>query len=331
MTVYNTAYDTTACNNSRGLAKIVNAIQEARFRDYLPVADGIVYVESTSAASNEIQAFKHALYISKHHSTEIQHSNEMKLEPYLAMDVRAAGRYNRGIGSGDMVAADSFKITNSTLYKNLVLRAALTGLWLSNGPNAFRSITPTAMAVYASWISETVSFRYSLDPQAKIELMILAAIFYTSNHVEGIEFDKAGEGRYLSSIANALRVGVADVARIYDVTKVIGSLEEFCVKTKAFLGNVRLENLSAGIMVALMGGTWGGDNAPELTAVALEHPPTWISLLFEAYTNTAMRKVGLSKICERRQYQDGLSKLAMVIKTLAPESVGLLGQQSIAF
>jgi hypothetical protein len=321
MTVYNTAYDTTACNNYQ-MGKVIDAIQEARLRDWLPQADSVLYVESSTGACSAVTAFKHPLYISKIHSTDIRHSNENRVQPFLAMDVRASGRMDAISGQ--------FKITNSSMYKNMLYRSALTSLWLTNGPNAFRSITPVAMAVFSSWVAETIGFRYNLDPKARIETMIIAAIFYTSNHVEGVEFDKANEARYLSAIANALKANVADVARIYDVTKAIGSIEEFCAKVKVFLNNVRLDNLNHGVLVSLMGATWGGDNHVELCAVALEHPPTWISLLLEAHTNMAMKKVGLSKIAERRQYQDGLGKLAQVIKSMAPDTAGKLVEKAIS-
>lgn len=315
MTVYNTAYDTTACKNYR-MAKVVDAVQEAQLREYLPAADGVAFVESSSGALGAVPAFKHALYISDHHATEIQHSNEMKFKPFLAMDLRAAGRMDPASGQ--------FKVKAGTMYKNLVIRAALSSLWLTSGSGAFRSFSPMAMGVFASWIAETVGFRYHLDPKARADLMVTAAIFYQSNHIEGIAFDKNNEARYLTGIATALtafKVNVTEVARIYDQTQAIGSVEDFCTKVKAVLGDVRLENLNAGVLISLMGATWGGDNAPELCAVALEHPPTWLSLLYEAHTNQALRKVGLSKICERRQYQDGLQKLASSLKLMVPESM----------
>ena len=323
MTVYNTAYDTTACNNYR-MGKVVDAIREAEVRDWMASGDGVKFIERQDGAQGAIPAFKHALYISKHHPTEVQHSNEMKMNPLLAMDVRAAGRVDPATGQ--------FKVRNGTMYKNLLYRASLASLWLTSGPSAFRAVSPMAMAVFASWVSETVGFRYTLDPKARMDLMIVAAIFYQSNHLEGVEFDKNNEARYLTGIANALsafRVNVTEVARIYDITKAIGSAEEFCTKAKVVLNNVKLENFNAGVLISLMGGTWGGDNAPELCAVALEHPPTWISLLYEAHTNQAVRNVGLAKICERRQYQEGLKKLAVSLKLLAPDVTTLLTDKAV--
>jgi hypothetical protein len=315
MTVYNTAYNTTACNNFR-MEKAVSAVQEAQIRDYMSDRDGVMYVDSNHGAQGVVPAFKHALYVSKHASSDIRHAPDARNAAFLAMDVRAAGRYD--------VEKGRFKVTNGTMYKNLVYRAALTSLWLTNGPNVFRNVTPTALSIFAAWVSEAVGFRYNLDPKARIDVMVIAGIFYQSNHVEGIEFDNANENRYIALIGNALKVNVTEVMKIYNITKAISSIEDFCNKVKLYLNNVRLENLNAGMLVAMMGSTWAGDNAPELVAVALEHPPTWLSLLYEAHTNMALKKVGLSKICERRQYQDGLPKIELILKTSMPETVAML-------
>lgn len=317
MTIYHTAYQTTACADFR-MESTVNAVLEAKVRDPLIVADGVAYVDASNGAQGEIKAFRHALYIQKHTSAKDWHgaAQTNPLDPFLAMDVRPAGRFDAQSGA--------FKITNATMYKHMVMRAALSSVWLSSGPNAFRQITPVATSIFASWIAEAIGFRYNLDPKTRIDLMILAGIFYQSNHIDGIEFDKGNEARYLAAIANALKINIAEVGRIYAQTKAIGSIEDFCQKAKTVAGNVRLENLNAGVLISLMGATWAGDNRVEITAVAMEHPPTWIALLYEALTNAALKKVGLSKIVERRQYAEGLERLGQVLKSVANESTTLV-------
>lgn len=316
MTIYNTAYQTTACAGHR-MAPVVDAVLEAKVRDFLTTADGVVYVDGTTGATSQVKAFKHALYIHKHTNPQDQRGAQTTaFEPILAMDVRTTGRFDSTTGR--------FKVTNSTMYRNLVYRAALSSVWLTNGPAMFRNITPMATGIFAAWLAEAIGFKYALDPKAKIELMVVAGLFYQSNHTEGVAFDKGNEARYIASVANALKVGQADVARIYNQTQAILSIEDFCDKAKQVLGNVRLENLNHGVLLTLMGSSWSGDNAPELCAVAMEHPPTWISLIYEAATNMALKKVGLSRIVERAQYKDGLERLKQMLKSMAPESTNLI-------
>jgi hypothetical protein len=52
-------------------------------------------------------------------------------------------------------------------------------------------------------------------------------------------------------------------------------------------------------LFTVLGGTWFGANAKELVAVALEHPPTWISILLAAFTERSFRNSQLGKLAER--------------------------------
>lgn len=309
MSVYNTAYETTACANFR-MERTVEAIKEARLRDWLPHTDSVLRIEATTGASSAIPAFNHPLYIGAHDLNILKSSPDQQLEAFLAVDVRPTGRYDSIQGR--------FNVTNSTAYMGRMYRAALTGIWLTQGPNAVRSITPMAMGVYATWVAEAIGFRYNLDPKARYDLTILAAIFYASNHVDGAEFEKSQENRQIAGIANALKFNITDVEVAYNNVKLISSVEDFCGKVKSYLNNVRMVDFNAGVFLAIMYSTWFGDNSKENVAVALEHPPTWISLLFEAFTNTMMKKTAIARICERRQYKDGLEQMVRTLRTLAP-------------
>ncbi len=309
MSVYNTAYDTTILATTR-MQKTVDAIKEARLRDWLSSSDSVLRVESTVGASAAVPAFNHPLYIGQHSVDVLKSSPDQQLEAFLAVDVRPTGRYDS--------VQDKFIVTNSTAYLGRLYRASLTSIWLTQGPNAIRNITPMAMGVYAAWIAETVGFRYGLDPKARYDLTILAAIFYASNHVEGLEFPKDQENRQIAGIANALKFSINDVMEVYNNVKLINSIEDFCTKAKSYLNNVRLTELNSGVFLAIMYSTWFGADSKENVGVALEHPPTWIAILMEAYSNTMMKKSKIAIICERRQYKDGLELLMRSVHTLAP-------------
>lgn len=311
MTIHRTAYDTTACSGHQ-INRIKDAIAEARVRDYLPIKDDTAQVFSTRGAQAPIPAFNHPLLIAK--------ENGEAGEALLAVDIRPAVKEDQNVTNSDICGSGMYRVTNGTVYRSRLYRAALNAVWLKEGPGALRSITPMAMSVFASWISETIARRYALDPKTQYNLMILAGIFYSSNHFEGLEYDKAQENRHLSGIANALRVELPDVLTAYDSVKLILSMEDFCNKAKSYLNNVRLEELNSGVLIALMKGTWVGDNAAENVAVALEHPPTWLAILLEGYTNKTIKFTTIAKICERRHYHDGLEMLVRAVKALAPQT-----------
>lgn len=314
MTIHKTAYSTTICDGFR-MERTLDAIREANIREYMQPFDSCIALRTTRGAIGAVPAFNHPIYLGEGQRHTIDNHNG----PLLAVDLRPACRTDRRAGQ-IMSSSEEFSVINTTLYKARLYRGALNSVWIQQGPAALRSITPMAMSVFASWVSETLGRRYGLDPRTQYDLMILAAIFYSSNHVDGLEFDKMVENRQLAAISTSLKVSVEDVIKAYDTTKLILSTEDFCNKVKNYLNNIRLEELNTAILVQLMAGTWYGDNAPENAAVALEHPPTWLALLLEAYTNTAMKRSNIARICERRQYHEGLEQLVRAVKALAPDT-----------
>ena len=54
-----------------------------------------------------------------------------------------------------------------------------------------------------------------------------------------------------------------------------------------------------------MGNTWFGANAKEILAVALEHPPTWLSLVYIALKERSYKNTSLAKIALRYALNKG--------------------------
>lgn len=322
MTIHHTAYTTTVCDGFKEqVRKIVDAIREAQAREYLQPIDLCLAIRTTTGAVGAVPAFNHPMYLGKeetYRGSDKSHTIHNYESILLAVDLRPACRTERN--NGVLGSNNEFRVVNSLMYKSRLYRAALNTVWIQQGPAAIRTLTPMAMSVFASWVSETLSRRYGLDPATQYNLMILAAIFYSSNHYDGLEYDKVTENRQLAAIATSLKVDLNDVLKAYDSTKLILSISDFCKKAREYLNNVRLEELDVGIMIQLMKGTWFGDNAAENVAVALEHPPTWLSLLLEAYTYTSMKNSIIARICERRQHKEGLEQLVRSVKALCPET-----------
>lgn len=311
MTVYNTAYDTTACSvYNSAIKKIADAIAEARLRDWVPASDGLLLIQSSKGAQGQVPAFNHPIYIGKHGAEHLRTHAEEQLDAFIAVDVRPAGRMEIEPGNGGVLGAGKYKVVNDTIYKSRMYRGGLTKLWITQGTRMFRNMAPVALPIYATWLTEAISFRYQLDPQTKYQLLILAGLFYMSNHIDGLEFENGdAERRMLSWVANGLKLHLGDVNDMYKKSGIITSIADFCAKAISITENIRLKELNAGVLTSIVGSTWMGDNRVENLAVALEHPPTWIGIVLEAYTNKMLRKATISTICERTQYRDGLEQL----------------------
>lgn len=315
MTVYNTAYDTTACSvyNTK---KIVDQIAEARLRDWVPASDGLLLIQSSKGVQGQVPAFNHPVYIGTHGAEHLRVSAELQLDAFIAIDVRPAGRMEINPGEGAVLGSGKYKVVNETIYKSRMYRGGLTKLWIAQGSKMLRNMAPVALPIYATWLTEAMSFRWQLDPKTKYDLLILAGLFYMSNHVSGLEFENSDtERRMLAWVAHGLKLHLPDVLDMYKKSGIITSTADFCAKAIAITDNIRLKELNAGVLIATVGSTWNGDNKVENLAVALEHPPTWIGICLEAYTNKMLRQATISSICERRQFQEGLKQLLQNAKT----------------
>lgn len=167
------------------------------------------------------------------------------------------------------------------------------------GINYLRDISDLPMTVYASWISENVGRRFSLDHGAQYRLMLLSAIqYYGYFHLGPLDDDL--KNRAAIRISRALRASAQDVLGILDEMEEFGNITEFCRLVREVVGSVRLQNFDVGLLFTILGGTWLGYNAREIACVALEHPPTFISMVNMACNERGFSASPFSKLVQRK-------------------------------
>ena len=282
--LFKTAYETTACVGYR-LDKTINSLNIAFINgDTTIVPNYNIYaLNGGSATANDVPAFAHPLSIL------------IDGEERLFIDTRSFGKFD--------INQNEFKVNNQVDYDLLLTRAKLNDIWINHKPQWLRDVSPAPIAIFASWISESVGRRFALDPKEQFDLGILAAIFYISLFSESVEIDEHDKLRMINSITRALRASAEDVITILDKVSVVSNVFEFCSKAEEVTKSIRLKELNPGVLFTILGGTWYGTNAKEIVAVAVEHPPTWIAILLSAYTERTFRSSQLAKITERTSYK----------------------------
>ncbi len=285
MTVHKTAYDTTACSGFV-IHKTVNELEKACISGWLSYIDG-TNIRRIENDSPSIPAFAHPMLA-------MNHTNK---EEFLSVDLRGYGKFDPH--------QSVFVVRNEIEYRQAIRRAELNYIWVKDDPKLLRDISPLPLAVYSSWVSEAVAKRYALDPREQLNLAILAAIFYNcqfSNNQEPNEHEKM---RMVNAITRALRASAQDVLTIVDKFPHIANVTEFCAAAYEATASVRLKELNVGMLFSIVGNTWfGGTNAKELVAVALEHPPTWLTILLSAYSERSFKNSTITKITERSGNKD---------------------------
>jgi hypothetical protein len=79
----------------------------------------------------------------------------------------------------------------------------------------------------------------------------------------------------------------------------IKSITDFCNKVPQILENIRLNDFNLGVLLTIIANSWYGLNSREILAVALEHPPTWCSLVYGSLTERTFKNSMIARVAER--------------------------------
>lgn len=286
MSIHQTAYDTVACRGSI-LRKTTEALQAAEINGSLmPLPESFVQqVRGGNTWLDAVPAFSHPMLFEDRQGV-------MR----LAVDVRPFGTWN--------AQQHEFHVRNKVDYDLTAARARLNEIWLEHSPSLLRDISTAPLFIYSSWLSEAITRRFALDPREQLDLAIVSGVFYCSLFTDAKELGEPEKMRVVAAITRALRCSAEDVLAVVDQVSVIGDVHEFCLRAAEVTKSVRLKELNAGVLFAIVGGTWFGFNARELAAVAIEHPPTWIAMLIAAFNERSFKNSALSKLSERTASKD---------------------------
>lgn len=274
--LYPTAYETIA---AKGYVtkNIELAIQRALITGQVRSEGDIIIVEQ----GTEIAPFNHPLLV------------EYDKRKYIAIDVRT------------MVSAlDHFniKVSNKAAYELLLKRAKLNNIWVNHSPSYLMNITDQVMVTYAKWISENITKRFALNPRDQAIIEVLAATFFLSlfSNAESATWEEENKILTLNKLSRNFRYGSDLLSQVVmGINKPMESLDDLVSQIKQTSDNVRLKDFSTPILLTLISRTWFGHNAPELLAVALEHPPTFIAIFHTALAERIFRNTGFAKIAEK--------------------------------
>lgn len=293
MTIFNTAYDTTATSGFV-TARITEGDKAAAYSSEVNRLEGepILLVEGAGTYGESVPPFAHPFpFLDKEYGQEERQ--------WLAVDVRPFGRFDRN--TGRFVLGQ-----NKVEYNLAIARARLNVIWSDQAKDILRDISQMPMAVYAAWLSENIQRRYALEPVEQFNVSILAAIFYASLFHNEEKLEERDKLRIVNAVSRNLRCKAEDVLKIIDQVDVIPNMQAFCEKAAEIASPVRLAQLSPALLITILGGTWygNGSNHRELLAVAIEHPPTWIAILMAACSERYYHNTGLARICERFEKND---------------------------
>lgn len=283
MTIFNSAYATT---QARGYitSKLEQALQEAYYHGSTQQVRENVHMirEGLNGGVAGVPAFNFP-FVAK-----------LKDEDVAFFDARTF--VGQG-GNGEMRVRDEMELQARTIQAQLALD------WHHGYQGRVRDISPLGLMVYSHWMGESVAKRFALDARQQLQVSVFGAIFYLNCFWDKSDAGSEDTAYLMSAITRICGYRHSDVVDIVETHPIIKDLEELCEVIKSFTQSVRLEDLNAATLTGVLVGSWYGNAGRELVGVALEYPPVWLTLLFQAICNRGFKKAGLTQIVERNTYR----------------------------
>lgn len=283
MTISNSAYATT---QARGYVttKLESSLEEAYYHNATQQMRDNVHLIGGSSGGNVsgVPAFNFP-YVAK-----------LKDADVVFFDART---FIGKTPSGETRVRDELELQARTIQAQLALD------WHHGYQGRIRDLSPLGLMVYSHWMGENVAKRFALDALQQLQVSVFAAIFYINNFWDKTSADSEDTAYLLSAITRTCGYRHSDVVDIIETHPIIKDLEELCEVIKSFTQSVRLEDLNPATLTGVLVGSWYGNAGRELVGVALEYPPVWLTLLFQALSNRGFKKAGLTQIIERNSYR----------------------------
>ena len=193
-------------------------------------------------------------------------------------------------------ATRDYEVKNESEYRLSLLRYALSLSWYADNQSSLYSLE-LAHFTFATLISDNLSSKFGLDLGDKVMLRTLAAIYYVklfSNETDSDEKDKLK----IRTKKDLLVPEIID--EIYELVPNMRTIDDFCEACYTVTKNVRLKGLDYTVLSNIMSSNWLGGNGKELILLCLEHPPTWIAMVYSSLTQRSFKRSYVTTVVEKQ-------------------------------
>ena len=210
----------------------------------------------------------------------------------------------RPFGSYDL-NSDTFKVRQVEQCEALRLQGSLALSWARDRQAAIEYMSPLPIAIFVTWLGEALAKRVNLTGRDQYIVTIIAAILYNNNFRNSpLEVDE-DKNVLFNTVTRTLRYNDTGVNQmLINEYGWVSDVNDFCKACYEATQSVALKNVNPSILFTLTGGSMWGSHAAEKLAVALEYPPTWITILYQIITDRSYKgRCQLSTITERAMYK----------------------------
>ena len=288
MTIVHTPYDALATRSMARIKEIRSNLNEAIARDLvrevgqLTTQDGqlgkVYRMVGGDILSDSTPFFSHPFNLEDDRGVH-----------RMVFDARQFGRV-----SGQEA---NYVVRNQPEYDWSMQRAILSLRWHMGEHKRLQAQSALPQQVYANMIAESLSRRYVLDPRETLVVGALSGLYYACLHSDE-PLSEVERVQFVGKMARALRCPSEFVMEVTEDVEKIDSLNSLCEEIKKKTGD-RMESLEPALVIAVCASNWFGTNSREVMAVALEHVPTWMMIVFACLGEATFKRTPVAKVVER--------------------------------
>lgn len=267
--------------------------------------------------SNAIEKQDLGYFLTPNDTTTPPFGHPLKIELHkdscYVMDVRSFTRLN---AQRDIVIASPFE------YRFAGHRLALQTIWAKESPRLIWNLGTFQMTIFARWVSENIRRNMAIEPETQLNVAIIAAYYYfcMCDDTTDERYDEEDMYRICSIIARSTFSQSDYVHALIGEEVVCRSVDNLIEMIKRLGGSLRLSRFSVENIYSILGGTWFGSNYREIVGIAIEHPPTFVAMLYNALNDRGVKKSGLATVAlTLEKSPDSRAFTANFIRLLAKE------------
>lgn len=257
----------------------------------------VVFVTGLDSDEDKIPVFVHPILI-----------ENFKNSDYVVSDIRSY----RPAGS-DWMSDAAFEegIRNKADYGIVKTRAVLEAKWNEEGPLKIRPMFKFAGNVYANWISQAVTRIFALDNHDQYRIMAVALYFYYTRFVNGGKLTDDDLEAASNHTIKLTGLAASEIYSIFEKLPQMENLGDFCEAVKLTVENIRLNDFNYSILLTGLRNSYYGNNAKAMIEVAVEHPPTWISIVIGVMNERSFKSSPLYKLIEMQGKRGGIDEFRL--------------------
>lgn len=255
------------------------------------------------SGSAEIPAFSQPLYFESQNGTKTIVAD---VRPFITMTNAKNQEY---------------KVNNFLSYGSLLERMVMTVCWIEQGPARLFGLGLFPMRVFGRLITNTLARKLNVPQEAQYNIQILACYYYYCLHDDSNEreYNQINMAKVVALIHRVTGYELRNVHELVSDLPIVRELDAFIQVLKDKTNSSRISTLTTSGLYTLLG-TAVSVHDPRVTiAISLEHPPTFIGLVYTALTYKGAGKSGLGEIMKPINNSQEAQNFATAYKGLVSE------------